>query len=100
VARRSTEIASAGVDDHHVAVRPVRDGPAHALAEHAVDEPGLAGPDDDQVDVALVGDRVDGRGRVADRRDVLGVDAQAVEVRAGVRELLDVARRRVDRVGR
>jgi hypothetical protein len=62
-----------GVHDEHVAPRVAGDVLADALAQDAVDQPGLGRPDDDEVGRALLGAHDRGR-RVADGRHELGRD--------------------------
>jgi len=60
-----------------------------------VHDPGLASPDDDHVGTTLVRQFDDGFRWLADRRNVLRLHSESVELLARVRQLLAVAIRRV-----
>ncbi|MEA2385378.1 MAG: hypothetical protein QOH72_5349 [Solirubrobacteraceae bacterium] len=70
-----------------------RDLRVDRVAHDALDQPRLARPDDNEVDVAIVRELGDGRGGVADRRHQLGGDVVLAEERPRVRHFLFVMRR-------
>ena len=74
-----------------------RDGGADASLEEPVDHAGLAAADDDQVGVALLGERDDDIGCVSDSCLQLGSDSALRQERARVLELLPVVLGRVGR---
>ncbi len=78
------------VDDQDVAVRPVRDGLADALAEQALDDVGLACPDHDHVGATPLGELDDRVGGLAGRRLEVGLDVATAEVLPCMGQLLEV----------
>ena len=84
---------AASVDDEDVAMRLAVHFAADAQVEQPLKQTRLAGPDDDQVRVLVLGELEDHLGRLAEGDGVLGLDPPLAEEGGGVSELFAMQRR-------